>query len=651
MLKLLLSVALGVCSFGSAMAGEATEVTTAQNEALVGLYPFDDEQDFQDAIKGQIAPLPDNGVVKDADGKVVWDLSRFAEVIGADPGPSTVNPSLWRQAQLLMISGLFEVVPGVYQVRGADLSNMTIVEGKKGITIYDPLISAETAKYALDLYYAHRPQKPVVAVVFSHSHVDHFGGVAGVVDPDRYASGKTKIYAPAGFLENAISENVFAGNAMSRRATYMYGNLLPPGPDGMMTAGLGVTTSTGQVTILKPTDLISTTGERHKLDGIEYIFVSAPGSEAPSEMMWYLPKFKLISTAEDSTHTMHNLYTLRGAKTRDASKWPRYLNQVLQMFGADAEVEIAMHHWPTWGNDRVVAHIKSQRDTYKYMHDQTLRMANKGYTINEMPGLVSLPDTLVNTWSAHGYYGSLSHNVRAVYNFYLGYFDGNPSHLDPLPPADVATRYVAAIGGAEAVMAVGQAAFDSGDYRWGAEVMNHLVFAEPDNQPAKNLLANILEQLGYQAESGPWRNFYLTGALELRNGIAKLPAPETSSIGILEQMDLMMIFDMMAIQLDPEKAAGKELTLHWVFPDTGERYVVFLENSVINAWPNASVSAPDVRITVNRSTLNKVLSQQLAVPDGLKSGVISVDGDQDKLLEFLGCLDGSTEFWFPIVTP
>ena len=632
---------------------DASKYTLDYNKKLLKEYPFKDKQSFEDAQKGFIAPLPDSGIVKDANGKVVWNLKAFTDFITQEAeAPETVNPSLWRQSQLLMFSGLFEVVPGVYQVRGADLSNMTIVEGEKGITIYDPLISSETAKYALDLYYTHRPEKPVVAVLFTHSHVDHFGGVNGVVKKEDVESGKVKIYAPAGFLENAIAENVYAGVAMSRRASYMYGNAIPPGPKGQVGAGLGVTTSTGTVGVLEPTNLITLTGHKEMIDGIEYEFIMAPGSEAPSEMMWYLPDFKMINTAEDAAHTMHNLYTLRGAKTRDASKWPEYLNEVLKNWGPEAEVAIGMHHWPEWGNEGVIKHIKTQRDVYKFMHDQTLHYANMGYTMKELPDKVVIPESLVETWGTHGYYGSQSHNVRAVYNYYLGYFDGNPAHLNELPPAEVAVKYVEAIGGADKVMAIGQAALDAGEYRWGAEVMNHLVFAQPDNQDAKNLQADILEQMGYQAESGPWRNFYLAGAKELRDGVNKLNTPQTSSPQIISNMSLDLIFNYMAIQLDAEKADGKKITVNYQFPDTKQEYTVFLENSVINAWADHQDSDADVTIIINRSDLDKVLTGQLDLTKAFKTGVAKYEGKILKFREMMLMLTNLNESaFFEIVKP
>ena len=631
----------------------ASPSTQEFNKNSTASLPWSDNADFANAKRGLIARLPDSGVIKDRNGRIVWDLSRFTGFIkDGTAAPDTVNPSLWRMSQLLMEAGLYEVVPGVYQVRGADLSNLTIVEGEQGITIYDPLISAETARAALDLYYQNRPRKPVVAVIYSHSHVDHAGGVRGIVDEVDVKSGKVKIFAPEGFLESFVAENLFAGTAMGRRASYMYGNLVAPGPQGTVTAGLGVTTSSGTVTLIVPTDLITKTGEKRVIDGIEYEFVLAPGSEAPAEMMWYLPKFKLINTAEDATRTMHNLYTLRGAKTRDARLWPMYLNQVLQMWGDQYEVQITMHHWPTWGNSEITQLMKVQRDTYKFMHDQTLHYANMGYTMKELPGLVTLPQSLANQWASQGYYGTQSHNVRAVYNFYLGYFDGNPATLNPLPPVEVAGKYVAAMGGPDAVMKLGREAFEKGDYRWGAELVNHLVFAQPDNQEAKNLQADILEQMGYQAESGPWRGFYLTGADELRHGVRKGATGNPASADIVASMSPELLFGYLGVQLDARKADGKTLAVNWIFPDINEKHALFLENSVLNHWPDYTNPKADVTVTVDRTTLTKVLTKQVSFQDAVKTGQVKFAGNQAKFGEFMSYLvDLNQYFWFNIVTP
>jgi alkyl sulfatase BDS1-like metallo-beta-lactamase superfamily hydrolase len=633
--------------------GQASPSTLEFNKNSTASLSWSDTADFANARRGLIARLPDDGVIRDKNDKVVWDLSRFTGFIkdGA-AAPGSVNPSLWRMAQLLMDAGLYEVVPGVYQVRGADLSNLTIVEGEQGITVYDPLISAEAARAALDLYYQNRPRKPVVAVIYSHSHVDHAGGVRGVVDEADVKSGKVKIYAPEGFLENFVAENLFAGTAMARRASYMYGNLIAPGSQGTVTAGLGITTSSGTITLIAPTDLITKTGEKRVIDGIEYEFLMVPGSEAPSEMMWYLPKFKLINTAEDATHTMHNLYTLRGAKTRDARLWPMYLNQALQMWGDRYEVQITMHHWPTWGNAEITQLIKVQRDVYKFMHDQTLHYANMGYTMKELPDLVTLPQSLAGHWAGRGYYGSQSHNVRAVYNYYLGYFDGNPATLNPLPPVEVASKYVAAMGGPDAVMKLGREAFQKGDYRWGAELMNHLVFAQPDNQEAKNLQADILEQMGYQAESGPWRNFYLTGADELRHGVKKLATPNAASADIVASMSPELLFGYMGVQLDAKKADGKMLVVNLVFPDINEKHALFLENSVLNHWPDYTDAKADVTVTLDRSTLTRFLTKQVSFEDAVKTGQVKLAGNQAKFGEFMSYLvDLNQYFWFNIVTP
>ncbi len=453
-------------------------------------------------------------------------------------------------------------------------------------------------------------------------------------------------------LSACIAENVFAGNAMTRRASYMYGNLLTQGPTGQTTAGLGHTTSTGQVTLIPPTDLITQPEEVRVIDGLRYEFLNAPGSEAPSEMMWYLPKYKLVNTAEDSTHTMHNLYTLRGAKTRDAARWPAYLNQVLRKWGGVVEVELAMHHWPTWTNQRVVKHIKAQRDIYKYLHDQTLHFANQGYTLNEIAPLVSLPAGLVSQWSTHGYYGTQSHNVRAVYNFYLGYFDGNPSNLDPLPPSEAAAKYVEALGGVEAVLRLGKQALRDGDDRWGAELMKHAVFAQPENQEAKNVLADLLEQLGYQAESGPWRNFYLSGAKELRHGVAKQAATSSSSPDVLRNMPMDFIFSYMGIQLDAQKAAGKKITLNWQLPDVKQKYTLFLENSVLNHFGDHQAQDADATITLDRAVLDQILGKQLTLKDAFDQRKLKIEGDGAKLAELFGMLvDFDPFFWFNIVTP
>ncbi|SFL98621.1 alkyl/aryl-sulfatase [Marinobacter zhejiangensis] len=626
----------------------ASEVTRAANAALLNTLPFDDTRDFEDTDRGFIAPLPNNGVIQAEDGRTVWDLSAYQFVQGQD-APDTVNPSLWRQAQLLTKGGLFEVTPEIYQVQGADLSTITFIEGEAGITVIDPCISRETARAALDLYWEHRGERPVVAVIHTHSHIDHFGGVRGVVDEADVQSGKVRIIAPEHFVEEAVSENVYAGNHMSRRASYMYGNLLEKGPQGSMGTGLGLGTSTGEPTLITPTDFITETGQTLDIDGLTFEFLLAPGTEAPAEMHFYIPELKALTAAENATHTLHNLYTLRGAKVRNAAAWSGYLHETIERWGDDVEVLYAPHHWPTWGNDRVLELLKKQRDMYKYLNDQTLRLANQGYNMVEAAEMIELPDELANFWPNRGYYGSVNHDVKAVWNFYLGWFDGNPSRLHPLPPVDAGIKLVEYMGGADRVIEMAQKDFDEGNYRWVAQVMDQVVMAEPDNQSARYLLADALEQMGYQAESGPWRNFYLSGAQELRNGIQELPVPNTAAPDIVQSMTMDMFLDFMAIKLNGPKAAGKVIRMNITLPDIDEDYGVAIENGVLNYYSETFGDA-DVSFTVDRAKFNEVILGTSKLTDLVESGDAELEGDSGKFDEFLSLLD-SFEFWWPLVTP
>jgi alkyl sulfatase BDS1-like metallo-beta-lactamase superfamily hydrolase len=627
---------------------DASAATKAVNAKLLDLLPFSDTSDFDDAKRGLIAPLP-SAEIKDPEGNLIWNPAQYGFITEGAATPDTVNPSLWRQSQLINISGLFEVKEGLYQVRNQDLSNMTIIEGAEGITIVDPMVSAETAKVGLDLYYAHRGQKPVKAVIYTHSHVDHYGGVRGVVDEAAVNSGDVKIYAPEGFLEAAVAENVMAGNAMSRRASYMYGNLLPPDPKGQVGAGLGTTTSAGTVTLIPPTNIISKTGQKETIDGLTYEFLMAPGSEAPSEMLWYIEEMKAISAAEDATHTLHNTYSLRGAKIREPLPWSKYLNQALVMWGDEADVMFAQHHWPTWGNENVVELLEKQRDLYRYINDQTLRMVNHGYKMREIAEAFELPESLNTFWANRGYYGSIYHDVAATYVLYLGWFDGNPSTLHELTPVDASKKYVEFMGGADAVLEKAKKSFDEGDYRWVAQVANHVVFADPDNQAAKDLVANALEQLGYQAESGPWRNFYLTGAKELRDGVAKLPTPNTASPDTVRAMSLDLFFDYLGVRLNADKAADTGITLNFDFGDDG-KYLVQLENGVLNHTADAQAENADATITLGRATLDNIVLGQTTLESATADGSVKIVGDAAKLNQLVSLLD-TFDFWFNIVTP
>ena len=637
----------------SAMAQEntkaATEHTKSANEALYNQLPFSDATDFSNAHKGFIAALPSNVITGDK-GNVIWDPQQYNFIKEGAKAPDTVNPSLWRQAQLINIGGLFNVTDGVYQIRNLDLSNMTIIEGKTGITVIDPLVSAETAKVGMDLYYKNRGKKPVVAVIFTHSHVDHYGGVRGVVNEADVASGKVKIYAPAGFMKEAVSENIMAGNAMSRRASYMYGNLLKPDVKGQVGAGLGTTTSAGTVTLIEPTNYITETGQQENIDGLTYDFMMAPGSEAPSEMLWYVKEKKMIEAAEDVTHTLHNTYSLRGAKIRDPLAWSKYINDVINRWGGDAEIIIAQHHWPTWGNNNVVNLMKSQRDMYRYINDQTLRMANKGLTRDEIADNFKLPSGLASSWASRGYYGSVSHDVKATYVFYLGWFDGNPATLDELPPEASAKKFVEYMGGADAIMQKAKADYAQGNYRWVAQVTSKIVFANPDNQAARHLEADALEQLGYQAESGPWRNFYLTGAQELRNGVVKGPTPNTASPDTVRAMSPEMFFDYLAVHINGEKAANAKAIFNVDLGNDGGKYKLELENGVLNHTANVQADNADATIALNLTTLNKIILQEETLKQAQTRGEVKITGDSAKLDQMLSYMD-KFEFWFNIVTP
>jgi len=648
---LLLTAALATAlpALAQEQAKPATDATKAANARLLQELPFNDKTSFELAHKGFIAPLPQN-VLTGANGNPIWDPAKYAFIKEGQAAPDTVNPSLWRQSQLINISGLFKVADGIYQVRNYDLSNMTIVEGKSGLTVMDPLVSSETAKAALDLYYQHRPKKPVVAVIYTHSHVDHYGGVRGVVDEADVKAKKVKIYAPAGFLEAAVAENVMAGTAMSRRASYMYGNLLPPSPTGQVGAGLGTTTSAGTVTLIPPTDIIGKTGETRTIDGLTYVFLYAPGSEAPAEFLFYIKEKKALNSAEDSAHTLHNTYSLRGAKIREPLPWSKYLNQALSMWGGDVQVMYGMHHWPVFGNKEVNEHLSQQRDMYRYINDETLRMANRGMTMTEIAEQFKMPKAIASNFSNRCYYGSVNHNVKATYVLHLGWFIGNPATLNELPPEETGKRYVDMMGGADNLLKKAKEYYDKGDYRFVAQVVNNLVFADPNNQAAKNLQADALEQMGYQAESGPWRNFYLTGAKELREGVKKLPTPDTASPDTVRAMDMDLFFDYLAMRLDGQKADGKTIGINFDFTDLKKKYALEMSNGVLNHTEGRVLKNADTSLSLSRDTLNKIMLKETTLKDAVGSGAIKVQGNEAKLEELMSYLD-NFDFWFNIVTP
>ena len=489
--------------------------------------------DFERATRGMIAPGAPRQV-PGRFGQVLWDLDAYVFLDDAETvePPSTVNPSLWRQGRLNNIAGLFEVTPRIFQVRGMDISNVTFISGESGWIIIDPLTSEETARAALNMVNEHLGERPVRAVIYTHSHTDHFGGVRGVVVDGDVANGRVPVIAPVGFLDAAVSENVLAGTVMIRRAMYMYGVLLPKDPQGHVDTGLGKgMPGLPSVALIAPTHEITTTGEELTVDGVRLVFQLTPGTEAPAEMNIFVPEERALCVAENCTANQHNVYTLRGAQVRDALMWSKYIDQSLELYADRCDVLFASHHWPRWGQSDLSQYLASQRDAYRYVHDQTLRLANHGRTMNEIAEELELPAGLGDEFFNHGYYGTLSHNAKAVYQRYLGWFDGNPAHLNPHPPVEAAQRYVSYMGGADAVLDRARLSFAEGDYRWVVEVVNHVVFADPENEPARLLQADALEQLGYQSESGPWRDFYLSGAMELRSNGTVLKGLAGNALG------------------------------------------------------------------------------------------------------------------------
>ena len=645
---IVMSLVLSISLYAAEEPKDASSFTKEKNAQVLKDLPFSDTQDFTDAKKGFIATTPEL-ILKNDKGEVVWDMKSYEYQMGTGV-PVTVNPSLWRVAQINSLNGLFQVTDKVYQIRGFDISNMTIIEGTKGLIIIDPMISAETAKAGLDLYYKNRPQKPISAVIYSHSHVDHYGGVKGIVDEKDVKSGKVKVLAPSGFLEEAVKENVYAGNAMSRRSFYQYGSMLPRNPKGHVDTGLGKTVSSGgNVTLIPPTDIIKTTGEKRTIDGVQIEFLMAPNTEAPAEMLMYFPQFKLLNTAEDATHTLHNLYTLRGAQVRDAENWWKVLDEAVARYGDKTDVVIAQHHWPKWGNKEIVSYLSNQRDAYKYLNDQTLRLINKGYTMNEIAENLKLPQNLDQDWALRGYYGSVSHDIKAIYQRYLGWYDSNPANLNPLPPEESAKKYVEYMGGSAAVMKKAREAYNKGDYRWAAEVMNKVVFAEPNNTAAKNLQADILEQLGYQSENGTWRNEYLMGAYELRNGTPKITAT-TASPDTLNAMTPDMILDYFGMHIIGDKANGKKMVINWEEPNLKEKYVISLENSALVYRKVNSFGNADLSMTIPKESLLGIAGNATTLDKEIQDGRAKVTGDTSKFNELLETFDSFTPD-FNIVTP
>lgn len=630
-------------------ARDAEPATRAANAAMAAHLPFADVADFEAAKRGLIAPVPD-GMVRTAGGTVLWNLGEYAFIDG-ELAPATINPSLWRMARLNMANGLFKVTDRLYQLRGFDIANLTVIEGDSGLILIDPLTTAEVARAALEHYWAHRPKKPVVAVIYTHSHVDHFGGVRGVVDEADVKSGKVRVIAPAGFMEAVSGENVLAGPPMIRRAQFQFGSLLPRGPRGQVDAGLGKGVARGTPGLIAPTQSIVQAVEEHTVDGIRIVFQLAPETEAPAEMHMFYPQLGVLNMAENACPLLHNFIPLRGAVARDPRVWARYIGDAIGLYGPATEIMIGQHHWPVWGKAAVIDYLEAQRDLYKHIHDQTLRYMNKGWRPAEIAEVIDLPQGLAGRWSVRGYYGTVNHNVKAVYQRYLSWYDGNPCNLHPLPPAPAAAKFVEYMGGAAAVISKARADFAKGEFRWVAQVMKEVVYAEPANEEARALCADALEQMGYQAESATWRNAFLYGAQELRHGVFQIPARGTMGADTLAGLATDVFFDLMAIRLDAAKAAGQSMVLNWHFTDRNEKLALTLKHSTLSHRMGEWSGSAAASVTTTRATLDAIVLRKTTPVDAMQAGAFRIDGDPSRFAVLFGLLDQPVGFMFDVITP
>ena len=638
---------------GVAAQDAASDATRAAQAELAKRLPLDDPKDFENASRGKIAEIAD-GLITGKDGGIVWDRRAYA-FLNAEKAPDTVNPSLWRQARLNAVHGLFEVVPDkIWQVRGYDISVMTIIRGDTGWIVVDPLLSEEAAaagwKLFADTVEAKSGKRPIRAVIFSHSHSDHFGGVGGIVTPEQVAKEKIRIIAPHGFSEEATAENVLAGGAMGRRALYMFGAILAPGPTGQVDTGLGPKLSSGTIGYMEPTETVPAKGATLTIDGLAFDFLDAGATEAPAEFVFYIPAYKALHTTEVVTHNLHNILTLRGAQVRDALHWSKVIDAMLLKWGGEAEVAMGSHHWPTWSADEVSTLLTHQRDAYRYVHDRTLFLANRGATLHELADQTAEAPVQAADFSTRGYYGTLNHDMKATYQRYFGWWDGNPANFNPLPPEQSAPKYVALAGGADKLLAAGKAAVAAGDYRWAAELLNKLVFAEPANQAARSALASAYDQLGYQAESGAWRNYYLAAAASLRGTEVAASTSNGQSRSFVSAIPTSVFFDALATRFDAAQGSALKGVFQFVLPDSKEAVAVVVEGGVEFPRYGVTDAAPTATITIDRGTLDDVMLGQAQFPALMQSGAIRIDGDRAAFLSWFA-LHPRADPRFNIVVP
>jgi len=621
----------------------ATEHTRHRNEQAAATLAFDDDGDWGRARQGLIAAHP-TGVIDGPFGSA-WDVGEFDFMRASEQAPDSVHPSLWRQGRLNAVHGLFEVAEGIWQCRGYDISNITFIEGTDGWIVVDPLTTSFTARACLDLANGHLGERPVTAVIYTHSHVDHYGGILGVTTKDAVAAGDVRVIAPEGFMREAVSENLIAGPAMGRRAFYQFGMLLAPGPLGHIDCGLGKGIPRGQPDMVAPTEEIDATGIELDVDGVRIVFQNTPGTEAPAEMNFMFPDHRTLCVAENCTHTMHNALPFRGAQVRDTLAWSKYIQEAIDLFGSSTETMFSTHNWPRFGADDVAEYLGVQRDAYRFLHDQAMRLACEGQTPEEIAEEMALPDSLARHSHVRGYYGTLQHNSKAVYQRYLGWYDGNPAHLNPHPPEASGRRHVEAMGGAEAVLDAAGAALDDGDYRWVTELLNHLIFADPTNDAARQLQADAFEQLGYQAESGPWRDSYLMGAMELRTATKGINLGQRA---LSDELSVEMLVDLIGVRVVADRVADVEVAINWHFTDVDEHHVIGLGNSALRHRPLSADDAAHASVTTTKAVLADHLKGDLDLDAFVDA--LDIDGDADAVRTLFSALTRFTGE-FGIVEP